>query len=595
MVLSSTGPGPEDEVPPVSGDLMDVSGLSMITISHMTPLVKATASEGVLRPGMLPPVGQGYKAEATSRMIEVAIEETKDEEGNARLSRALLHVFRGPLIKLAPVIFVVFTSMIFSSVVIKEVVAYIEDEDRSGNEIWYWVSASFLLPFLNNILFRYYEFVSFRMISVSKAGLTDILYRKLIRISEVTRQKASAGNLTNLLFSDAERASIMYRMLHLLWAAPLVIIAGLTMIVNGIGLVGLAGFGVFVIIAPIQAMAIRQMFKARKSIMTNADERVRRVSEIISGVKVIKMGASEDIMLERVNNARQKEMKAVRRMGISRAVMMSFMYSLTPAAGAMVFSIYAATGHTLTPSTVYYIVSLFGILAFPLMMLPMALSAYAEAKVSYQRIGTFLALPEADPEDTSAMEGDAVIAVRDGTFSWAVAGETDIPDVLKETDKKKGRGRGRKGKKETTPAATETETETETGEGEDVPNPNEAEAEAVAAAPTDVVVSVPTPDTDTGGTEEADLTMPVLNDVTFQVCHCMHYQQVGEIEIDFEGAAGQKARWEWLDLTERHTEPDGARGVRARFVFLAITANRERGRDSRIRQVKILGRPSYAP
>ncbi|GIQ80733.1 hypothetical protein KIPB_001572, partial [Kipferlia bialata] len=480
-------------------DFMRAGALNMVTMSHMTGLVKETAKAGRLLPAMLPAVSEEYSAKATSAKIEAAVETTRGRKGQARLFRALLHVFRRPLVLMAPIIAVAFATMVLSSVVIKEVVTYTEDEDRDSghNNIWYWVAASFLLPFLNNVCFRVFEFLSYRMISVCKGGLTDILYRKLICISEVTRQKASAGNLTNLMFSDAERASMVYRMLHVLWAAPITLFAGLSMIVNGIGWVGLSGFGVFLVIAPIQGLAFQQMMRARKNIMLHSDERVRRVSEILSGVKVVKMAGSEGVMLERVASARRKEMKWVRHIGYSRAVMMAFMVTLTPLAGAMVFSIFSATGNALTPAIVYYTISLFGNLDFPLMMLPMALSSFVEAKVSCKRIATFLALPEADVE-TAPSDGETAICVRNGTFSWAIEGETDIPEALKE--KKEKEEEKVEGKEEKGAGAVEVEP----------PLVTQGALEEGAPALNDVAV-------DLAAVGEPDLTRPVLHGVSFSV------------------------------------------------------------------------------
>lgn len=112
---------------------------------------------------------------------------------------------------------------------------------------------------------------------------------------------------------------------------------------------------------------------------------------------MIKFQAWESEFQKRIDAAREKEM-AVYLKSIYMSLVSTMIYTALPLAVAIcTFTTYIALGHNLDVATALTSLALFEILRFPLFMLPMIISNLVEAKVSVDRIQSFLLEPEKKP------------------------------------------------------------------------------------------------------------------------------------------------------------------------------------------------------
>jgi ABC-type multidrug transport system fused ATPase/permease subunit len=109
---------------------------------------------------------------------------------------------------------------------------------------------------------------------------------------------------------------------------------------------------------------------------------------------VIKFQAWESEFQNRIDAAREKEL-AIYLRSIKMQLVSSMIYTALPLAVAIcTFTAYIALGHNLDVATALTSLALFEILRFPLFMLPMIITNLVEAKVSVDRIQSFLMEPE---------------------------------------------------------------------------------------------------------------------------------------------------------------------------------------------------------
>ncbi|GIQ92778.1 hypothetical protein KIPB_016744, partial [Kipferlia bialata] len=85
-------------------------------------------------------------------------------------------------------------------------------------------------------------------------GVTDMVYKKLLTLSEVTRQKVSSGNVLNLALNDSSRASFLFQRFNHYWAIPLVLVVGFTLLIQALGIYGLCGLLAMCVVMPCQGM-----------------------------------------------------------------------------------------------------------------------------------------------------------------------------------------------------------------------------------------------------------------------------------------------------------------------------------------------------
>jgi len=130
--------------------------------------------------------------------------------------------------------------------------------------------------------------------------------------------------------------------------------------------------------------------------MNLRDLRVKRSTEVLSGIKVIKLFSLEKVQLARLVNARNKELHNIFRLSLTMTVFNIIATCAAPLMSTIAFIAMISTGQ-FDISTAFTTVYLFGSLSFSFIMLPMMMSFSSDAAISSARITTFLQLPEQDP------------------------------------------------------------------------------------------------------------------------------------------------------------------------------------------------------
>jgi hypothetical protein len=120
------------------------------------------------------------------------------------------------------------------------------------------------------------------------------------------------------------------------------------------------------IMAPIQTVAMKQMFKLRGKTATWTDKRTKLIQELLGGVKVIKLFSWELPYLKKLNGYRREELKRLRSLLIIRAGSMAVALSVPVIATVLAFVVYSATGHAQNPAIIFTSLTLFNLLRMPL-------------------------------------------------------------------------------------------------------------------------------------------------------------------------------------------------------------------------------------
>lgn len=160
------------------------------------------------------------------------------------------------------------------------------------------------LQFYQHLLYA----VSFRV----KMALMSVIYKKALRISFDARQDTSTGTLMNLLSTDSGTPSMVVNYLNLLWSSPTQIIVALILLWNLLGPSVLAGVSFMLIMLPFNAWLFRRMSKIEEKFTSKRDERVKRVNEMLLGIRVVKSFAWEDSFEKTVTDAREEELSVLR-------------------------------------------------------------------------------------------------------------------------------------------------------------------------------------------------------------------------------------------------------------------------------------------
>jgi len=288
-------------------------------------------------------------------------------------------------------------------------------------------AASAAAMLLNNMAFH----VSFRVGMHTKIATIHLVYEKLSSLSLAAKSKLGSGMIANLQSNDTMKLWMLPQFLHSIWIAPLQIIVFMGLLIRIIGFFPtLAGLAVTVSLIPLSTVTGKALAKVRRKVVQLTDRRVKVVSEVVGGIKAIKLYAWEEPYKERLCGLRNVELAQVKKAALLQGVNMIIFSSSPILISIATFGVYAALGKRLLPSVAFPALSLFNLLRFPILMLPMQITNIINAKVSHKRLQDFISLEETEgvPRSPPAAPGETAVRISDGSFAWQLGAESPTLD-----------------------------------------------------------------------------------------------------------------------------------------------------------------------
>ncbi|KAJ6647722.1 Multidrug resistance-associated protein 1 [Pseudolycoriella hygida] len=297
-----------------------------------------------------------------------------------------------------------------------------EEEDRP--ELWkgfLYASLLFVVASLQTVVFTHFYhrmyMVGFRI----RTALISAIYRKALVVSNAARKETTVGEITNLMSIDADRFTDLLLYINLAWSAPLQIAIAMYFLWSKLGPSVLAGFAVMLLSMPITGVLLNVISNCYTKQMAYKDDRIKMMSEILNGIKVLKLYAWENSFQSHVNRIRSKEIKTLRKTAFLDSVAYLIWATVPFLVSLLTFGVFVLIDekNVLTPQIAFVALNLFNIIRFPLVMLPDLVTNFVETKVSVDRINKFLNSDELDAESIEHYEEErAPLLMEDASFSW---------------------------------------------------------------------------------------------------------------------------------------------------------------------------------
>lgn len=304
---------------------------------------------------------------------------------------------------------------------IKKLLVVVENPARPG-AVWFglmWSMIILIASALSTILFNIYCQEVIKGEVLVKNSVTSLLYRKLLRLSASSKQSNIHGKLMNLIGSDTTRIQDMMWYLQFFWLSPglaIVCIISVTFLTSFYA--ALAGCAVLAVLAPIGAFVAKKMEKLREAQTAITDARVHATNEIFHTMKTVKLYALEEHFAKGADEARQRELKTLLKLQLVRAVSESINDAMIPIMSLATLATFVLRGGVLTPSIAFAVLSTFGALHWPFIMITSSISATVECFVSIRRMEEFLSLPEVPGLQQSEEVESGEISIKDASFAW---------------------------------------------------------------------------------------------------------------------------------------------------------------------------------
>ncbi|MXQ98864.1 hypothetical protein E5288_WYG002117 [Bos mutus] len=259
-----------------------------------------------------------------------------------------------------------------------------------------------------------------------RVAVCHMIYRKSLRLSSSAMGKTTTGQIVNLLSNDVNRFDQVTMFLHYLWVGPLQAIAVTALLWMEIGISCLAGMAVLVILLLLQSCVGNLFSSLRSKTAALTDDKIRTMSEVITGIRTVKMNAWEKSFIDLITRLRREEISKILKSSFLRGMNLASFFAVSKVMIFVTFITNELLDNQITASQVFVVVTLFEALRFSsTLYFPMAIEKVSEAAVSIQRIKNFLLLDEIPQLNTQLPScGEMMVDMQDFTAFWNKESET---------------------------------------------------------------------------------------------------------------------------------------------------------------------------
>uniref|UniRef100_A0A8C4GWT4 ATP-binding cassette sub-family C member 9 n=1 Tax=Dicentrarchus labrax TaxID=13489 RepID=A0A8C4GWT4_DICLA len=248
-----------------------------------------------------------------------------------------------------------------------------------------------------------------------RGALLAMIYNKILRLStsNMSMGEMTLGQINNLVAIETNQLMWFLFLCPNLWAMPVQIVMGVILLYYLLGWSALVGASVIVLLAPVQYLIATKLADTQKSSLEHSTDRLKKTSEILKGIKLLKLYAWENIFCDSVEDTRGKELTSLKTFAFYTS-MSIFMNAAIPIAAVLATFV---MHHFLnksgpSPSEAFAALALFHILVTPLFLLSTVVRFAVKALVSVQKLGEFLQSDEI--EDDSWRNGDMTVSFEAG-------------------------------------------------------------------------------------------------------------------------------------------------------------------------------------
>uniref|UniRef100_A0AAY5EYT4 ATP-binding cassette, sub-family C (CFTR/MRP), member 9 n=1 Tax=Electrophorus electricus TaxID=8005 RepID=A0AAY5EYT4_ELEEL len=221
-----------------------------------------------------------------------------------------------------------------------------------------------------------------------RGALLAMIYNKILRLStsNMSMGEMTLGQINNLVAIETNQLMWFLFLCPNLWAMPVQIIMGVILLHYLLGYSALIGASVIVLLAPFQYLIATKLADTQKSTLDYSTDRLKKTTEILKGIKLLKLYAWENIFCDSVLETRGKELTSLRTFAFYTS-MSIFMNAAIPIAAVLATFVTHAyfSEFRLRPAEAFASLALFHILVTPLFLLSTVVRFAVKAVVRYTK------------------------------------------------------------------------------------------------------------------------------------------------------------------------------------------------------------------
>jgi ABC-type multidrug transport system fused ATPase/permease subunit len=266
----------------------------------------------------------------------------------------------------------------------------------------------------------------------ARTVLVNAINRRVVahalRLRRSARAKMGTGDLVNHLGSDTDALAETGFYLPEAFHAALTIVAAFTALAFYLGWAALAALGSLAVIAPLTWMLGARFRRLDQQIMGIRDERTTLMSQLLHGIRVVKLHAWEPSMRAEVRAVRQRELRTKVSILSTDVLASAFWVSTSTLVAFAGFGAFVLLGGKLSAPLVFSCLALFVMLEEPFGLISHILARVQHARVAASRLHEYFCARARDedlrelsaPEQPLALHACDVAVRYDGAPTCAL-------------------------------------------------------------------------------------------------------------------------------------------------------------------------------
>lgn len=291
-------------------------------------------------------------------------------------------------------------SMIFvAPIFLNKLLLYLDGAQTQSRSGFIFAFVLFACSLANATIVSIFNFQMSKLSLKIRTILLLTVYNKLYRVpAHVLNCRFGSGKLFNLANTDIDRVVNFAPSLFQFISLPIQLLVTLYLLYNEVGLVFLSGVIFILSLIPLNRYICNKIGDLSQKMMMAKDARVKLMSEIIRGVRTIKMHYWEASFIARVLDIRVDEVHYLKLRKYLDALCVYFWATTPVIISSLVFGSYVLFegSDRLNSSKVFTSLALLSMLIMPLNALPWVLNGLMETLVSMQRLEKFYFLVDFD-------------------------------------------------------------------------------------------------------------------------------------------------------------------------------------------------------
>ncbi|XP_047982065.1 ABC transporter C family member 3-like [Salvia hispanica] len=300
-------------------------------------------------------------------------------------------------------------------------VQYLNGSRHFANEGYILVSAFTIAKMFECFAVRHWFFRVQQGGYRARAALVAKIYNKGLTLSCQSKNEHTTGEIINFMAVDAERIGEFGWYMHDPWIVILQVVLALIILYKNLGLASIVALAATVVVMLANVPLGKLQEKFQDGLMKSKDKRMKATSEVLRNMRILKLQAWELRFLSRIQEFRSVEARWLARYLYTTAITTFLFWGAPTFVSVVTFGACMLMGIPLESGKILSALATFRILQEPIYNLPDTISMIVQAKVSLDRIASFLSLDDLPPDVVEKLpvgSSDIAIEVIDGNFSW---------------------------------------------------------------------------------------------------------------------------------------------------------------------------------